>query len=212
MSDFVFETRLCLSCGLRYPVEKNHPFSIRCPQCLGETKIVSQKTIHEKEKTRTKTEKQNNLVYAVLLDNIRSAWNVGSIFRSADGFGLSQIFLCGITPTPENEAVRKTSLGAEKTIQWSYHKNAVELVKKLKGEGWKVFVLEEDERAVEISKQVLLNTENCLLILGSEVTGVDSDLLSLCDEIFYIPMLGEKRSLNVAIAFSVAAFTFGNIN
>jgi tRNA G18 (ribose-2'-O)-methylase SpoU len=206
MSEYVFEIRLCLNCGLRYPVEKNHQFSVRCPQCLGETKVVSQKTIYEEEKTRLKTKKKSQYVRAVLLDNIRSAWNVGSILRSADGLGFDQVFLCGITPTPENEAVIKTSLGAEKTIQWSYHKNAVELVKGLKVAGWKVWALEEDERAVEISQQVLLNTENCLLIVGSEVTGVDSELLNLCDEIFYIPMQGEKRSLNVAIAFSIAGF------
>lgn len=206
MSNLIFETRLCLSCGLRYPVEKNHQFSVRCPQCLGETKVVSQKTTFEEEKTRTKIIKENKIVRAVLLDNIRSAWNVGSILRSADGLGFDQVFLCGISPTPENEAVKKTSLGAEDSLQWSYHKNAVELVQKLKVEGWKVYALEEDERAFEISNQVLLNTENCLLIVGSEVTGVDSELLNLCDEIFYIPMQGEKRSLNVAIAFSIAGF------
>ncbi|HCK67174.1 MAG TPA: RNA methyltransferase, partial [Anaerolineae bacterium] len=82
-------------------------------------------------------------------------------------------------------------------------------VEKLKNEGWKVYALEEDARAIEISNQVFINTENCLLILGSEVTGVDADLLSLCDQIFYIPMQGEKRSLNVSIAFSIAAFVLG---
>ena len=121
---------------------------------------------------------------------------------------MTKFFLCGITPTPENEAVLKTSLGAEKTIQWSYHKNAVELIQCLKVEGWKVFALEEDERAVKISNQWSVNSDKkTVLILGSEVTGVDSDLIELCDEIFYIPMQGEKRSLNVAIAFSVAAFS-----
>ena len=71
---------------------------------------------------------------AVILDNIRSAWNVGSIFRSADGFGFTHVYLCGITPTPENEAVTKTSLGAEDSVPWSYHKDAVKLVKGLKKE------------------------------------------------------------------------------
>jgi tRNA G18 (ribose-2'-O)-methylase SpoU len=206
MSQFIFEIRLCLSCGLRYPVEKNHQYSVRCPHCLGETKIISEKIIHEEEKTRSKINKENKFVRAVLLDNIRSAFNVGSILRSADGLGFDQVYLCGITPKPDNEAVQKTSLGAQDSIQWSYHKNAVELVESLKVAGWKVFALEEDKKAIEISKQILLNTENCLLILGSEITGVDNELLNLCDKIFYIPMQGEKRSLNVAIAFSIAAF------
>jgi 23S rRNA (guanosine2251-2'-O)-methyltransferase len=211
MSDLVFETRLCLSCGLRYPVEKSHTYSMRCPQCLGETEMVSQKVIHEEEKTRIKTDKKNKTQRGVLLDNIRSAWNVGSILRSADGLGFDQVYLCGITPTPENEAVLKTSLGAEKTIQWSYHKNAVEVVKDLKVEGWKVYALEEDKRAVELrtdsrEQRTEGNTQKSVLIVGSEVTGVDNELLNLCDAIFYIPMQGEKRSLNVAIAFSIAAF------
>ncbi|MBL8098322.1 MAG: RNA methyltransferase [Anaerolineales bacterium] len=204
-----FETRLCLMCDLRYPREQSHSFGIRCPHCLGETKIVLQKTIYEEQLKREKIKKASTPTYSVLLDNIRSAWNVGSIFRSTDGFGFKHVYLCGITPTPENEAVKKTSLGAEDSILWSYHKNSVELVQKLKPDGWKVYALEEDKRAIEIGKQVLLNTENCLLILGNEVTGVDEELLSLCDEVFYIPMQGEKRSLNVAIAFSVAAFVLG---
>lgn len=210
MSDVVYEVRLCLSCGLRYPVERNHQYSIRCPQCLGETKVISEKIIHEEEKTRVKIEKCEGVVHAVLLDNIRSAWNVGSILRSADGFGFANVYLCGITPTPENEAVRKTSLGAEESLSWSYHKDAVELVKSLKVEGWKVWALEEDSNAISISNQKSVSSgQKAVLILGSEVTGVDADLLSLCDEIFYIPMQGEKRSFNVAIAFSVAAFVLG---
>ena len=89
---------------------------------------------------------------AVLLDNIRSAWNVGSILRSADGFGFSHAYLCGITPTPEVDAVRKTALGAEDFVTWSHHKDAAKLVKGLKLEGWKVGALEEDQRAISISQ------------------------------------------------------------
>lgn len=147
---------------------------------------------------------------AVLLDNIRSAWNVGSIFRSADGFGFDHIYLCGITPTPEQAAVQKTSLGAEETVAWSYHKNAVELVQGLKVEGWNVCALEEDERSQPLASNKTAENKNTLLILGSEVTGVDPDLLALCDEIYFIPMSGNKRSFNVSIAFSIAAFALHN--
>ena len=142
---------------------------------------------------------------AVLLDNIRSAWNVGSILRSADGFGFEHAYCCGITPTPENEAVTKTSLGAEDSVTWSYHKDAVRLVKGLKKEGWKVYALEEDERAVEIRKEKG-GKQRSVLIVGNEVTGVDPELLDLCDAIYFIPMRGEKKSFNVAIAFGIAAF------
>ncbi|HKY53889.1 MAG TPA: TrmH family RNA methyltransferase [Anaerolineales bacterium] len=146
---------------------------------------------------------------AVLLDNIRSGWNVGSIFRSADGFGFTHAYLCGITPTPENEAVMKTSLGAEDSVTWSYHKDAVKLVQGLKKEGWQVWALEEHERSISISTHPNpFSSIPALLILGSEVTGVDPGLLDLADKIFHIPMRGEKSSFNVAIAFGIAAYQF----
>ena len=145
--------------------------------------------------------------FAVVLDNIRSAWNVGSIFRSADGFGLTHAYLCGITPTPESEAVTKTALGAEETVTWSYHKDAVKLVRGLKREGCQVWALEEHERAVPLAAFAHNESSaSAILIIGSEVTGVDPDLLELSDLIFHIPMHGEKSSFNVAVAFGIAAY------
>jgi len=144
---------------------------------------------------------------AVLLDNIRSAWNVGSILRTADGFGFGHAYLCGITPTPEVDAVRKTALGAEEYVTWSQHKDTVKLVTGLKLEGWKIAVLEEDQRAISISQFTDLQISNpVVLVLGSEVTGADPELLDLADHILYIPMRGQKRSFNVANAFSIAAY------
>ncbi len=143
---------------------------------------------------------------SVLVDNIRSAWNVGSILRSADGFGFSHAYLCGITPTPEQDAVKKTSLGAEDFVTWSHHKDAVKLIKGLKKTGWKVLALEEHERAQSIAAQKWQLQENIVLIIGNEVTGVDPELLDLADEIYFIPMRGQKRSFNVANAFSIAAY------
>jgi len=143
----------------------------------------------------------------VLLDNIRSAWNVGSILRSADGFGFRHAYLCGITPTADHEAVTKTSLGAEDSVTWSYHKDAVKLVSGLKKEGRLIWALEEEARAQTIQSAVPSKVNQpIVLILGSEVTGVDPGLLDLCNEIFYIPMRGEKKSFNVAMAFSIAAY------
>jgi len=143
--------------------------------------------------------------HTVLLDNIRSAWNVGSILRSAEGFGFAHAYLCGITPTPENDAVRKTSLGAEDSVTWSHHNDAVKLVKGLKAQGWNVFGLEESVDGVSISSAKSMQA-NSVLIVGNEVTGIDPDLLDLCDEILTIPMRGEKKSFNVAIAFGIAAY------
>jgi len=208
MQSLIFEIRDCESCGLRYPMQQGGSFGSRCPICLRNTEVVLNKVIQDEERVLEKKNKNENFFHAVLLDNIRSAWNVGSIFRSADGFGFNHVYLCGITPTPENEAVTKTSLGAEEYLPWSYHKDAVKLVMGLKKEGWKIIALEEGDNAIEVGKQIT-HHEKTVLILGSEVTGVDPDLLAQCDEILSIPMQGQKRSLNVAIAFSVAAFALG---
>ncbi len=115
--------------------------------------------------------------------------------------------MCGITPTPENDAVKKTALGAEDSVTWSYHKDAVKLAKGLKVEGWKVFGLEEGNHASSIRE--MKNAEaDAVLVVGNEITGVDPELQSQCDEVFYIPMQGEKKSFNVAVAFGIAAYAF----
>ncbi len=206
MNSISYEIRTCISCGLRYPLQSGNSFGVRCPHCLGETRVVLQKDIHAEERMNAKPAAKKDGFRAVLLDNVRSAWNVGSILRSADGFGFDHVYLCGITPTPDHEAVTKTSLGAEDTLPWSIHKDAVKLVAGLKKEGWRIIALEEGEGSKEIKKHSKGNIEKSVLILGSEVTGVDPDLLALCDEMISIPMRGQKRSLNVAIAFSVAAY------
>jgi len=206
-----FEIRLCDSCGLRYPFTAGHPHGTRCPACMGYTRVIlSRELILEPKPVRPDfihPKKANNKL-AVVLDNIRSAWNVGSILRSADGFGFDHAYFCGISPTPENEAVTKTSLGAEKSVAWSYQKDAVKLVDELRNDDWKVLALEEDSRAKELKKDLHVKQENQnrLLIVGNENTGVDPELLDMCHEIYYIPMSGEKKSFNVAIAFGVAAF------
>jgi 23S rRNA (guanosine2251-2'-O)-methyltransferase len=222
-ADF-YEIRVCNSCGLRYPlVDANaQTFGMRCPACLGETRVtvrVSRKLIVESTRDHPPSyltpgpspERRGEL--AVLLDNIRSAWNVGSILRSADGFGFAHAYLCGITPTPDNETVQKTALGAQESVTWSYHKDALKIVNDLKKEGWKIFALEENERAMAITdaSAAALNSartsvQRDVLIVGNEVTGVDPELLDLCDTIYYIPMQGQKRSFNVAIAFGIAAY------
>jgi len=210
-----FEIRICLSCGLRYPLTEGHSFGPRCPHCLGETKVVMKKSFGNEPNMDENKKITQQHTFAVLVDNIRSGWNVGSILRSADGFGFTHAYLCGITPTPEQEAVQKTALGAEDFVTWSHHKNAVKLVNGLKKEGWKIFALEEHERAVSIRTAKTMEAystsmENIVLIVGSEVTGVDLELLDLADEIFYIPMHGQKRSFNVANAFSIAAYALSS--
>jgi len=203
-----FEIRSCDSCGLRYPLPFNgQPSSTRCPACMGKTRLILRRNLTPESKQEIHASASYNRTHAVLMDNIRSAWNVGSILRSADGFGFSHAYLCGITPTPDHDSVKKTSLGAEKTVHWTYHKDAVILVKELKAKEWHVAALEEHESSIRLTdktKQITLPPN--LLIIGNEATGVDPHLLDLCDEIYHIPMYGEKRSFNVAIAFGIASY------
>ena len=204
-----FEIRKCDSCGLRYPlpVIEDNAHNARCPACMGTTRLILSRKLIPESKHRPPSASHPKQRFSVLLDNVRSAWNVGSILRSADGFGYAHAYMCGITPTPENEAVRKTSLGAESSVSWTYHKDAVNLIEELKLQNWRITALEESEHSIQLmDAQKQKSDKNTLLIVGNETTGVDPHLLDLCDAIYYIPMYGEKRSFNVATAFSIAAY------
>jgi 23S rRNA (guanosine2251-2'-O)-methyltransferase len=147
------------------------------------------------------------------LDNIRSAFNVGSIFRSADGAGLQRLHLCGFTPTPEHPRVAKTALGAEHTVPWQSIPNALALVEEAQAKGIPVWALESTPNAQSLWQAVLpaeLSADQpLLLVAGSEVAGVDPAILRVADAVVAIPMRGAKLSLNVAIAVGVALTLLG---
>jgi tRNA G18 (ribose-2'-O)-methylase SpoU len=201
-----YQIRQCVdpACGLRYPLVEAHPFGERCPLCLGETRISSQRPLTQEVVSSPAPLPRIHL--EALLDNVRSAWNVGAIFRTADGLGVEKLHLCGITPTPGNASVAKTALGAEKNIPWTASKNALTAALALQSAGARLWALEQDERAIPLGEQSLetLLSEKIVLIVGNEVTGVDPALLDLCERIVFIPMRGQKRSLNVEVAFGVA--------
>jgi tRNA G18 (ribose-2'-O)-methylase SpoU len=204
-----FEIRICENpaCGLRYPLIKGHPFGERCPLCLGSTIATLTREISVEPPTALQ---RPRLQLEALLDNIRSAWNVGAIFRTSDGFGVQKIYLCGITPTPENPSVSKTALGADNSIPWVYSRNALLMAQKIKAEGAHLWALEQDERAIPIYSSFEVDNQPIVLIVGNEVSGVDPALLDLCERIVYIPMLGKKRSLNVEVAFGTAMSALRN--
>jgi tRNA G18 (ribose-2'-O)-methylase SpoU len=206
-----FEIRLCQNpvCGLRYPLVAGNTFGERCPLCLGST-VPVRKGVLTLESTSFPPQPQFKL--EVLLDNIRSAWNVGAMFRTSDGFGVQKMHLCGITPTPENPSVTKTALGADATIPWNYSRNALETALKIKKTGARLWALEQDERALPVNAAFVFDERPIVLIVGNEVVGVDPDLLDLCERIVYIPMLGKKRSLNVEVAFGAALAILRNTN
>jgi 23S rRNA (guanosine2251-2'-O)-methyltransferase len=150
----------------------------------------------------------------LVLDNIRSVHNVGSIFRTADAVGISKIYLCGTTPTPidrfgrKRSDLHKSALGAEEYLEWEYVESTLDLVKKLKEESLKIIALEQNDKSVDY-KGVSIS-ENTAIILGTEVTGIDKEILDLCDIIAEIPMEGKKESLNVSVATGVFLFRIFN--
>lgn len=153
----------------------------------------------------------------VILDNVRSSLNVGSIFRTSSGIGAHKIYLCGITPIPFETAKKyegqnkkrkdfvKTSLGSEDEIAWEYKENILELIKELKKKDFEIVALEQDSRSVDY-KKLKTNKDNVAVIIGSETDGVQKEVLDLCDQITEIPMLGLKESLNVTIAYAILAY------
>lgn len=143
----------------------------------------------------------------LLLDNLRSTLNVGSIFRTADGAGVNHIYCCGTTPTPDHPKIIKTGLGAEGFVSWSYHRNALDVVGQLE-EGTLLYSLEAAEQSIDLFTEVkqIESTQSVLLILGNEISGVDPVLLKQSNMTLSLPMLGSKNSLNVAVAAGIAIY------
>lgn len=144
------------------------------------------------------------------LHNIRSVYNVGAIFRTADAVGVTKIYLCGYTPAPidrfgrARKDVSKSALGAEKTVAWESIEDISKLISKLKKEKYTILALEQDKASIDY-RTAKIGKKN-LLILGEEVRGIEQGILNTCDQILEIPMKGEKESLNVSVAAGVALF------
>jgi 23S rRNA (guanosine2251-2'-O)-methyltransferase len=139
----------------------------------------------------------------VILDNIRSMHNVGSVFRSADAFLVEGICLCGYTPQPPHRDIHKTALGATETIDWIHLPTTLEAVQQLKEKGYKVFALEQAEGSIPLDQFKAHNFFPLAIVLGNEVEGVDADVLKLCDGCIEIPQFGMKHSLNVSVAAGI---------
>ncbi len=148
--------------------------------------------------------------FYLILHNIRSAQNVGSIFRTADACGISKIFLSGYTPRPLDRfgravgAISKTALGAEKDITWGCYPQVGTIIKKLKKEGVEIIAIEQDEESVDYKKVKV--KKDTAFILGNEVRGISKQLLEQCDQIAEIPMKGKKESLNVSVTAGIVLF------
>ena len=146
----------------------------------------------------------------VILNSIRSSYNVGSIFRTSDGAMIKKLFLCGYTPHPPHKEILKTALGSTESVEWEYVKEAKDIIQELKSNGIKVCALEQTDKSIqyhEISKADF----PLAVVVGNEISGVSQDLIDLCDFSIEIPQYGIKQSLNVAVAYGISIFEFRKI-
>ena len=146
----------------------------------------------------------------VVLDNVRSALNVGSVFRTSDAFKLEKIMLCGITATPPNPEIRKTAIGAEQSVDFEYFKTTVGAVETLKNAGYKIFAVEQAKESIPLNALDLSGVEKLALVFGNEVKGVDDAVMELCEKCIEIPQFGTKHSLNVSVSAGIVIWEVFN--
>ena len=144
----------------------------------------------------------------LVLDNIRSLNNIGSVFRTADAFLVEAIYLCGITATPPHKDIRKTALGATESVAWEYCESTIQLLTRLKSKGYNAMAVEQAESAQMLHDFDVSTTEKYALIFGNEVKGVSQEVVSACDGVLEIPQFGTKHSLNISVSVGVVVWDF----
>ncbi len=207
----LYQVRQCTAdaCRLRFPVLAEQLPTMGCPRCGALTEICVETVVNNETPNGYSCSQEeaariaNRLPIVIVVDNVRSLFNVGSIFRSADGAGVAHLYLCGITPTPANPKLAKTALGAELTVPWRYFANSLDCIAQLQRAGYCLWALEETPAALSIF-DAPLPVAPLALIVGNEVSGIDPALLAAADVTVALPMYGTKRSLNVATAFGAA--------
>lgn len=148
--------------------------------------------------------KSEKLPIVLILDNIRSLNNIGSIFRTADAFKINAIYLCGITATPPHRDIHKTALGATESVDWKYFNTTIEALQQLKMNGYQVFALEQTEGSVLLNQFKLTEKQKIALVFGNEVRGVEQEVVNKCDGCIEIPQFGTKHSFNVTVSVGIA--------
>lgn len=148
------------------------------------------------------------MAVTVVLDNVRSAQNVGAFFRTGDAFAVEKVLLCGITATPPSRDIHKSSLGAEFTVAWEYYNATTEAVSVLKEQGYTVLAIEQVEGAAMLDKLEIDTTKKYALVFGNEVLGVDQAVVDICDGAIEIPQAGTKHSINVSVCGGVVLWKF----
>ena len=152
----------------------------------------------------------NKLPLAVILDEVRSLHNIGSVFRTSDAFLVERIYLCGITATPPHPEMHKTALGAEDTVDWKYVKHTLEAVEELHNEGYTVLAIEQVEGSTMLDELELEPDKKYAIVMGNEVKGVQQEVIDACDGCIEIPHYGTKHSLNVSVTTGIVLWEFAN--
>ena len=153
---------------------------------------------------------KNKTPLIVVLDNVRSLHNIGSVFRTSDAFLLESIYLCGITATPPNAEIHKTALGAEFTMNWIHFENTEEAINKLKKEDYTIFAIEQVERSISLPDLKLPKGRKFAIVLGNEVKGVQQAVVDASDGCIEIPQYGTKHSLNVSVTAGIIIWEFAS--
>lgn len=161
-------------------------------------------------KTIEEFKKAKKIPVIVILDNIRSLNNIGSVFRTSDAFLIEKIYLCGITATPPNKEIHKTALGSTQSVDWEYAEDTLKLIEKLKKTGVKIFSVEQVERATMLNHFYPKKNQKYAMIFGNEIKGVQQKVVSKSDGCLEIPQLGTKHSLNISVSCGVVLWDLFN--
>ena len=145
---------------------------------------------------------------SLILDDIRSLNNIGSVFRSADAFLIKKIYLCGITATPPHRDIHKTALGATESVSWEYSKTTLEIVEKLQTNNVSVWAIEQTEKSLILNKFQPQKNREYAFVLGNEVRGVSQEVINTCDQTLEIPQFGTKHSLNISVTAGIVVWDF----
>jgi 23S rRNA (guanosine2251-2'-O)-methyltransferase len=169
-------------------------------------KKLSMEELQRKSVDEFKEAKKSKL--RLVLDDIRSMSNIGSVFRTSDAFLVEKIHLCGITAQPPHREIEKTAIGATESVAWSYHENVLELIKELKSEGFIILSLEQADKSVMLNEFLPKAEEKYAVVLGNEVFGVNEEIIGLSDQVIEIPQYGTKHSLNVSVSAGILIWDF----
>ncbi len=152
--------------------------------------------------------KQEKLPLVVILDHVRSMHNIGSIFRTSDGFAIEKIYLCGITAQPPHREIEKTALGATQSIEWAYSADVCDAIKELKNDGYTIIAIEQAENSTMLNNYDPDNSKKYALIFGNEVNGVSDEAMKLIDTCIEIPQFGTKHSFNIVVSAGIVLWDF----